>query len=333
MDSIRHMSADVRGLRAVKSRDAFGAYGAAAKGAPAHDLGVYSPCIQLATTFAYQSYLSSSLYQLAINLQRPNEPIVAGTLLSEDIVGYGIGLHPSSETPVAIQFKGATTSGTGASATIVLKPGEIVRPADGAFSGFSWGMPYGWLGGGEANLIIFVTPEAWVDWSNDLREVIFHRVRLPILAPASVPTVANSRLNWPIRFPWTNAFGGSTNVPQQGKPVVTVNPSKILLIVRKSSTTTNPPTIRFLINAVDDFAIGSDGTTLDTTFNTYQDVVVPTQAAPAGLTNQLTNYPVIEINSGPLMRGGDFCRVTLVDMDDGDDIAGVEVDIHRYGRL
>lgn len=318
-----------RQLRAI---DAFGAYSEGAKGKIAADLGVYSPCVQVAATFLLQSYFSSSLYEKALQLQRPNELIVTDTLESPDITGYGVGLHPSSETPVAVRFKGNRAGGAGASSVIYLKPGEIVKPSDGPFSGFDWGLPFGWLGGGTANLIVFVTPDAWVDWSNDLREVLFHRVRLPIVAPASVPAVATARIDWPIRFPWPNAFAQTANQPQTGNPVIGVNPSKVVLIVRKSSNTTLPPTIRFLLNGVDDYAIGST-TTIDTTFAAYQDVIVPTQTAPAGLANQTTNYPVLTVEYGPLLRGGDKCRVTLVDMDDGDDIAGVEVDVLRYGRM
>jgi hypothetical protein len=63
------------------------------------------------------------------------------------------------------------------------------------------------------------------------------------------------------------------------------------------------------------------------------DAVVPTYANPAGLTGQTTNYPVIEFTSGAMLGGGDFAVVTPVDMDDGTDLAGVEIDILRYGRL
>lgn len=327
------MRQDVRGLQVVP-RDSFGAYGAAAKGTIATDLGVYSPCVPLAVTFLLQSYFNSTDYEKGILRQNQNEPIVNTTLTpkqSSDIVGYGFGLHPSSETPVAIRLKGTSENGPGASSTIVLKPGQIVRPSDGPFSGFEWGLPFGWLGGGTAQLIVFVTPEAWVDWENDSREVLFHRLRLPIIQPASVPTVATSRIDWPIRFPWPNAFSVSTNQPQQGKPSIVVNPTKVLIIVRQSADLASALTIRFLMNAVDDFALSSTDT-LDTTFDVYFDAVVPSQTAPVGLANQTTNYPVLEYNYGPLLRGGDICRVTAVDYVAAS-LTGIELDILRYGRL
>lgn len=320
-------------LRSV-SRDAFGTYGAAAKGAIAADLGVYSPCVPIAVTFPLQSYLSSTDYEKGILRQAQNELIVNTALTpkqASDIVGYGFGLHPSSETPVAITLKGTSSGSPGASSTIILKPGQIVRPADGPFSGFEWGLPYGWLGGGTANLIVFVTPEAWVDWDNDSRELLFHRLRLPIVQPASVATVANSRIDWPIRFPWPNAFSTSTDQPQKGNPSIGVNPTKVLIIVRQSSDLASALTVRFLMNAIDDFALSSTNT-LDTTFQVYFDVSVPSQTAPGGLANQTTNYPVLEYTSGPLLRGGDTCRVTPVDYVAAS-LTGIELDIFRYGRL
>lgn len=313
------------------TRDAFGSYGATAKGAAAMDLGVYSPCVPLAATFLLQSYLNSTDYEKGILRQNQNELIVQSTIDSPDITGYGLGLHPSSETPVAVRLKGTKSSGPGASSVITLKPGEIFRPSDGPFSGFDWGLPFGWLGGGTAQLIVFVTPEAWVDWENDNREVLFHRVRLPIVQPASVATVPNSRINWPIRFPWPNAFSVSTDQPQQGKPSIGVNPTRVVIVVRKSADIASALTIRFLMNAVDDFALSSTNT-LDTTFAVYFDAIVPTQTAPVGLANQTTNYPVLEYNYGPLLRGGDICRVTPVDYVAAS-LTGIELDIFRYGRL
>jgi hypothetical protein len=317
-------------LRTV-TRDAFGSYGATAKGSTATDLGVYSPCVPLATTFLLQSYLSSTDYEKGILRQNPNELIVSSTLDSPDIIGYGLGLHPSSETPIAVRLKGTKANGPGASSVIILKPGEILRPSDGPFSGFDWGLPFGWLGGGTANLIVFVTPETYVRWNNDQREVLFHRLRLPIIQPASVPAVASARINWPLRFPWPNAFSVNTNQPQIGNPAISVNPSRVMIVVRVSADIASAPTIRFLMNAVDDFAISSTGT-VDTTFQVYFDAIVGTQTAPVGLAGQTTNYPVLEYNYGPLLRGGNICRVTPVDYVAAS-LTGIELDIFRYGRL
>lgn len=322
-------------MSATQPRNVFDFYGQRARGGNdrTRDLGVYSPCVQKSKTFLLQSYFSSTLYEQAILAQRPNEPIVASTLESEDTAGHAVGLHPSSETPVTIQFKSSSAASSGASAPVILKPGQVLRPTDGPFTGFTWGLPFGWLGGGAATLIVFTTPIAIVDWDNDSREVLFHRLRLPILAPAAVPAVASGRIDWPIRFPWSNAYSTSTNLPQFGKPSIALNPSRVHLIVRQSSATgiAVAPTLRFILAKFDDYTLTSTGTL--STDLAFFDAVVPTYSNPAGLVNQTALYPVIEYTSGPLLRGGDSAVVTLVDMDDGTDIAGVEVDILRYGRL
>src|SRR5260221_7507391 len=137
-----------------------------------------APVQQISRLFLYQSYFDSTLLQNAILEQTRNSPIVESTVQENQIPGYAIGLHPSSQTPVAIQFKlGAQPS---SSQAIVLKPGQVVRPHglprgmnSGAFSGFRWGLPFGWLGGGVATLLVFSTPDADVSWPGT-PEVIFH---------------------------------------------------------------------------------------------------------------------------------------------------------------
>lgn len=319
-------------MTAVRSLNAFDAYSAKSRRelGSAPDLGVYSPCVQVTEDFQYQSYFDSTAYEKAILPQFPNQPIVASTQVSSDVAGHAIALHPSSETPVAIQFKSAKGDGSGASATVVLKPGEVLRPTDGPFTGFTWGLPFGWLGGGVATLVVFITPKADVAWDAENREVLFHRVRLIVKAPADVPSVAAGRIDWPVRLPWPNAYSLSTSKPQFGNPTITVLPSRVQLIVRINPVVT-AATIRFLLAQFDDFCITSTGTLNNTI--AFFDVVVPTLADPAGLAAQTLSFPVIEFNSGPLLGGGDSAVVTPVDMDDGTNLAGIEVDILRYGRL
>lgn len=327
---------NVRPLRGLNALDNFAAKARGLNNAR-EDLGVYSPCVALSATFPLQSYFDSTAYQLAILRQFPNELIINTSLTvrqSSNIDGYAVALHPASEMPIAVNFQSSKDNAGGASATVILKPGEIIRPSDGPFTGITWGVPFGWLGGGAVTLIVFNTAQAIVNWTTENKELLFHRIRLPILAPASVPTVANGRIDWPIRFPWTNAYSTSTNQPQFGKPTLGITPTKVQIIVRlAASTSVTAASMRFLLANFDNYTLTSTNTNSGEV--AFFDAVVPTYSNPAGMAQQTGAFPVLEYTSGPLLGGGDSAVVTLMDMDDSGatNLAGVEVDICRYGRL
>ena len=222
-----------------------------------------SPAQQTSRLFAYQSYFDGSLLENAILVQNKNSPIVESTVKEEQIAGYSLGLHPSSQTPVAVQFLAGGQPST--SQAITMKPGQIIRPhgvgrngAPGHFSGFRWGLPFGWLGGGMAHLIVNPSPDADVLWPGN-QEVVFHRTRLHIFQRNALPAAAPK--NWPTRFPWTQAAQGSVPLDQSGSANIAVTPTKTLIRLFN----TNPivlaaaANMRFLVQGSNEFSLNSAG--------------------------------------------------------------------------
>lgn len=294
-----------------------------------------APVQQISRLFAYQSYFDNTLLENAILLQNRNEPIVSSTVKEEQIPGYAIGLHPSSQTPVALQFKigGQPTS----SQAIILKPGQIVRPhglprgmSSGAFSGFRWGLPFGWLGGGVATLLVFQTPDADVAWPGN-PEVIFHRQRMKILDPAVV--TADAPYNWPVRFPWTQAFQGANAISQQGQPAIAVEPTRVLMRLRMD-TLGAAAVMRVLIQASNDFDLDSAGDPVLTPVG-FIDVTWGTIAGVGVTGNLNTQYPIVEIGEVIGRLGADDGGLRLIDATSGAGLplADQYVDVVRYGRL
>ncbi len=293
-----------------------------------------SPGVALTELFAYQSYFDDTLLEKALLIQSQNEPIVGSTLKKANVGGYAFGLHPSSQTPVAIQ---PIVGGQGASPqAIILKPGQIYRPHGrpgnraGHFSGFHWGLPFGWLGGGVATLYVFPSPDADVAWPGDA-EVLFHRQRMRIVAPAGLAALANAKKNWPLRFPWTQALRGSTSISQKGAAIVSISqPTRVLMSLRLAAMAATGD-MRMIIQSDNDMDLDSAGAVITglARFDTY---TWGTYAANGGAGNLATNYPVIEYN-GPLARmAADDGGVCLVDMSAGT-LTDAYVDVARYGRL
>lgn len=202
---------------------------------------------QISKTFAYQSYFDSTFLERAVLPQAPNNPIVQSTLEQQQLSGQAIGNHPDSQTPVAVLFSGeGRQSG---SAIHIIPPGGIVRPAgdritsQSAFQSFSWGLPFGWLGGGTATISVFQTPQAWANWVPGVAQVLFHRFRARIYAPADLPVAADLSddwpRNWPIRFPsLLTARGGAVGIPtipQGGSPQIAITrPGQTLLTLQRT---------------------------------------------------------------------------------------------------
>lgn len=208
---------------------------------------ISAPAYEVSDVFSYQSYFDDNLQERALFRQNPNEPIVKSTLSEQiQVAGYGIALHPSSETPVAVQFD--TGAQQGKSQTYRLKPGELIRPEgkefeNGQFSGFRWGLPFGWLGGGSATLVVLRATDCRVEWASDFNEVVYHRIRLPIQDPAGLPVVGGAYsgpLNWPQRFPWPLAMFGTDSLTQRGQPALSIAPTRTALSLRLAALTLDP---------------------------------------------------------------------------------------------
>ena len=290
---------------------------------------VDAPAVEVAAKFQYQSYFDDVLGAQAILRQAPNEQIVRSTKRTEELAGYAVGLHPSSQTPVAISFRGGQQQGS--SATLRLKPGEVIRPfgspeAPGKFSGFDWGLPFGWLGGGNALLVVFRTDDASVDWV-DRSEIVFHRTRVQVLAPAAVPTAPE--FNWPTRFPWPKAAFGTQALSQSGTPVLSVNPTRIAMTLRLADLVASE-TMRVYLIGSDEWAELDDGT-IDLTETVAYDVVWGTWASVVS-ANFAAQFQTQFLPAEMFKFGANEGGVIFVDANGGA-LVNAYVDVVRYGVL
>lgn len=293
-----------------------------------------SPAAQWTKTFATQSYFDSTKQQKAIMAQPPNSPIVPSTIQHAQVNCYGVALHPLSETPVAVQFTG------GASGVYVLKPGETLKPRGpraGAYVGFDWGLPFGWLGGGFAHLIALASPDADVLFPDaGGTEVIFHRMRQQILADQNPPIPAAATANWPSHFPWANAYrqdAAANNIAQKGAPIITVTPTRTLLRLRIANLGA-PASMRIVWGSTDDFDLGADdGVTLTTNEYSTYDVQWPANFNQSGVAATSQGYPTIYLNGPELNIGGDNAILQLLDISTAGALVGTFCDIIRYGKI
>jgi len=299
-----------------------------------------SPAQQMSRFFVNQSFFDDVLRERAILPQRPNEPIVASTFKEEQVPGYAIGLHPASETPIAVQFKvgGQKTS----SQALILRPGQIVRPhgqpkgvVDGSFSGFAWGLPFGWLGGGLATILVYQTPDADGAWIGN-SEVAFHHSRYQIVAPGALP--ANAPTNWPLHFPWTQALQGAGSIIQTGKAAIAItSPTRLIMRLRLPSLAA-PATMRFVFQVTSDFDRDGAGAPILTPVG-FVEFTWPSYAASGGAGNLGTQFPYFEL-AGPIIRfgtDGDTPNPPLGGMQlmdtSGGALTGAFVDITRFGHI
>lgn len=278
-------------------------------------------------TFAYQSYLDSTLLETAILNQPAGQQIVPSTLDASQaqLPGYVFGLHPASETPIAVQFIGP--SGT-AGATYIMRPGDVVRPYKEGFKGFNWGLPFGWLGGGLARAVILPADAGDLQWQRTAGDLLFHRLRLPVYA-ANATIAAAPNPNFPLRFPWKNAFFGA--IQQYGTPSFVVTPTKLLARLRFVGASV---TIRFLCFDQD---VLIDNATLDDDLSQgYVDVTFPSTTATTltvnGVTAGTTEFPIIALDEYLAKLGGDAAYVLPVDINSVMG-GGKYIDLFRYGKL
>ncbi len=303
-----------------------------------------SPGVTVSEVFPYQSYFDNTLLEKALLQQSANQLIVDATtpangaitmMVKSNVAGYAVGLHPSSQTPVAVQplLGGQTTSPQ----PVILKPGQIFRPhgkpipgVNGNFSGVNWGIPFGWLGGGMATLYIFSSPDADVAWSGN-PEVVFHRQRLRVypiggdIQPSVLP------YNWPTRFPWPQAVRDAESVDQKGKPSIAVEPTRMFMKLNLS-TLVNACNMRMAIYGSNDFNLDASNSVDNTSL--FVDYVWGTYTFIPALTSPFDSmYSVVEGPSEISRLSADAGGLVLFDTSVTQDLAGQYVDIVRYGRL
>lgn len=293
-----------------------------------------SPGVRLSRLFTYQSYFDDTLLEKALLMQSANEPIVGSTKKSEGIAGYSFGLHPSSQTPVAIQpLVGGSPAGNQA---IILTPGQTWRPTgrpgnkNGNFSGFVWGLPFGWLGGGLATLYVFPSPDAKVLWPSARPEILFHRQRMQI-GGFTLPT--NAPKNWPLRFPWTQALRGA--ISQAGQASIGLESTQVLMSLRLAALTPAVGNMRMLFQSTNDFGLDSTGAIIATDTR-FIDYIWGTYVAQGGAGNLSGAFPVLQLTGEAARLAADDGGLALVDLDAtaqaGGPITNAFVDFTRYGR-
>ena len=278
------------------------------------------------TVFPIQSFFNNTQLQNALLRQDPNDPIVAGTRNSRQIKGKMVGLHPDSQCPITVRlFARGDSSGAD---IVVMSPGQVMRVKAGGFYGIEWGLPFGWLGGGLAQLVFADNEEAYMNWPEKKTEVLLQRQRMQIVAdadPSTTPLV--SAANWPIRFPWTNAyqFNASGLAAQRGSPLFAPEPSRVQMRLRVNNLAA-PASMRAIAQGFDDFDLGADGATISFTDFSAADFTWPMASGTS------TPYPVIEMLDGLLLDGGDQAVVTLTDLGNAA-LTNQYVDVLRYGRI
>lgn len=271
---------------------------------------------QVPVAVTFQSYFDNTLLQKAILEQPANELIVPSTKKEYQGSGYAVALAATSDFPVTLKFQGGRDSGH-----YILRPGEVVTP--GPFEGFTYGLPFGWLGGGLALLKIAHAADVRLDPGPGRNEVIFHRTRLKIVTDAAGPTLVN---NWPLRFPWTQAVFGTNSIDQKGNSILTVEPTRVLLRLRLNIVVDK--TVRFAFRGSHDFDQGSDGTVTTTfaTNATYSDVVFSANVGTSA------PYPLAELPASLARLACDEGGVNAIDLGDAA-LTDQYVDVVRYGRI
>lgn len=320
-------------------------YAAIATGGSRATIDGVAPATYVNHEWPVQSYFDSTLLENAILVQPSGSLIVPSTLNEAQLNGYAVGLHPSSQAPIAIDFR----VGAGAtSGVLVLRPGQIITPTGGVpgsgtpthFSGFRYGLPYGWLGGGAVTLCVLHTPSAEVDWSGSFPEIIYHRIRVPILVPADLTAAGarnNARYNWPGRFPWAQAGFGTNKLAQGGKPILSVTPTKTLAILhgQTNNAVVADSTMRIIVQRANE-TVDNANTVVDT--DTFAEDFTWMQWAQFGTNGNLAVQrqarflPETSILNRVFADNGGIC---LVDLAGGVLKNGGEgyVDFVRYGRL
>lgn len=318
----------------------FEGYGATGPGAPGNG-ALQAPVGDAPSlrsfVFTSQSEIDPTYLDYGVRDQKAGQPIVQAQNAQDS--GFGLGLAPWAETPIAVRFRAGGQQG--GSAVFILRPGDVVFPSRSRpFSGFEWGLPFGWLGGGLATIAILPSPETDLGWGGTRREVLFHRFQTTIVPVAGLVNdaafAAALRFNWPLRFPFVqqrrqDAVG---TFDQSGQPLLSVEPTRIIFILHPTAGALGAAaTMRALLFRPRD-------TTPAATF-AQAEVVAEEHTwggpwAQLGVPATYLQFPQIELTSGPLVRmGGDnagVCGLLLVS-DPGLILDNLRVDVLRYGLL
>lgn len=292
--------------------------------------------------FPWQSFFDTTQLGQALAVQSPGDLIVAATVQDVPTPGFWVGLHPDSQVPVAVKFK--SSAGVNDSQVMIITPGQIVKPHGCApFSGFSVGLPFGWLGGGAAQIVIGKTPSAEVWWSAG-SEVVIQRQRVVLQADGATPTFS---LGLPTGFPWKNALRYNATTPtapfpQGSDAIISAVPTRtemklrvttlaadslVMMLVKNSQAfDTGPGTSPTLSNEVEAVPILFPKIVGAAPYNPTAGFTFPITGAQLAATGQGSQSP------GVLLAGDDatFC---LLNESGNAALNGVFVDIVRYGLI
>lgn len=294
------------------------------------------PANTVQKTFPVQSYVSEALGINAIVAQTNQGGIIAETLTDGGASGTGLALTPDSQTPLAVRFSGGgvVDGQRGGSATYILTPGQVIRPVGGGvFGGFKFGLPYGWLGGGNANIVVLRDQDADTSWPAVERDVMFHQ--FTTLSQMTIPAgpYTNTSKNWPLGFPWALAQRANktgTKLIQAGAdPELSVRPTKIILRFRDTTIPANT-VFQFVFIGSDYLDANSDGILSDPTITVPSGSISEEFVYP-GPTIASGAYTGLQINSESLIAtmGASYGVMFLLN----NYKANLPVDIMRYGRL
>lgn len=299
------------------------------------------PVTSFNVTFPIQSYYDSTLLESAIIPGASSDGINTTTLQKQQIEGYAVSLAPWSSTPVAVKFR---AGGKDTTSTVIVAPGATLHPIGGKFDSFDWGLPHGWLGGGNAQLFVHRSELGGVVWPSSTSEILFHRQRVKILnvsvasvaqpGPGSIPAIVTgvkpavpgAGENWPDAFPWVRCVN-NLGIPQQAENTVQVRPTKTVYKVRVLGLAGGEQ-VEVLFRRTDALDIDSGGVLPPAGPAEVEHVEQLVITTPAG--TQV--YPTIVIDNGASNRlGGDYARADFVSAAAA--LIGQYMDISRYGEL
>lgn len=303
------------------------------RGTLSHPLG---PPVSFSEVFSYQSYHDSTAQGNALLQQDYGQDIVASTLKDQVISGYGVGLDPSSETPVSVIFDFAPAIGS--SPALILHPGQVLFPLGRTpaypFLRIKWGLPYGWLGGGLARLVIFRSPYAEVCWSS-FKDIIFHKMRLPI----GTAVAANPNWGpWPLRFPYVGAQRqvSATNYRQGGTPQIAVRPTRtqVRLLLGTVAAAASMRCLFYYPDQLTSAAAAFEDITWGTTSPVYAAGTWGGVAIPEAPVQTFDSGPLVDLSTeGSFSASAGSQTYAFVVRSANAALQGQYVDFVRWGRL
>ena len=261
--------------------------------------------------FPFQSFFDNTQQLEAVRVQSPSQLLISAREVP--VSGYGLGLHPDSQTPIAVRFK--TNQGMSDTPVYILTPGQIIWPHEVQFSGFVWGTPFGWLGGGVAQAVVFKSPVAKVVWPQVKTEVPLQRFRVQIQGGGD-PAF---QFGLPLRFPSPNTLrynpaDPSTPFNQGGVPQIAVEPTRTTLTLRAAMS-------------------GDVVWVVENPQNLYDGVNPILVESPVTFPAAVASFPTVELYSPGVLYAGDAAQLTVLDDTDTDALAGQFIDVVRYGRI